>query len=82
MYIKRVHRLGTKNIGYGNKIRPIIVAFRDYYDTVLILEQAHRLKGTVFGLSRDYPAEISNARKTIWGAVQKRSRSENKQSAN
>ena len=66
MYLERAHRLGSRRIGRDNQFRPIIVAFRDYYDTVIILEQAHRLKGTGFGVSRDYRAEISKARKSIW----------------
>lgn len=40
MYLERAHRLGP----FGpNKIRPIIVAFRDFYDTEYILNEATRL---------------------------------------
>lgn len=67
MYLERAHRLGVMNIGRRNKLRPIIVSFRDYYDTELILEQAFRLKGSPYAVSRDYPQEISNARKSLWG---------------
>ena len=32
----------------------------------MILSNAKRLKGTSFGISRDYPSEISEARKELW----------------
>ena len=67
MYLERAHRLGPRNIGHRNRPRPIIVAFRDYYDTELILEKAFRLKGSNYAVSRDYPQEISSARKSLWG---------------
>ena len=67
MYLERAHRLGPSNIGHRNRPRPIIVAFRDYYDTELILEKAFRLKGSNYAVSRDYPQEISSARKSLWG---------------
>lgn len=67
MYLERAHRLGPRNIGHRNRPRPVIVAFRDYYDTELILEKAFRLKGSNNAVSRDYPQEISSARKSLWG---------------
>ena len=62
MYLERAHRLGPRNIGHRNRPRPIIAAFRDYYDTGLILEKAFRLKESNYAVSRDYPQEISSAR--------------------
>ena len=67
MYLERAHRLGPRNIGHRNRPRPIIVAFRDYNDTELILEKAFHLKGSNYAVSRDYPQEISSARKSLWG---------------
>lgn len=32
----------------------------------MILKNASRLKGTSFGISRDFPSEISDARKELW----------------
>ena len=65
--IERAHRLGTvgraKDDGRVTQNRPIIVRFRDYPDTVDILKSANKLKGTTFGIDRDYPREIADARK-------------------
>ena len=49
-----------------SKTRPIIVAFRDFCDTELILNETSCLRGTDLGVSRDYPNEISKARQSIW----------------
>lgn len=63
MYLERAHRLGRFD---NNKTRPIIVAFRDFCDTLDILDASPSLKGTTFGVSRDYPVEISKARQSLW----------------
>ncbi|MCG8047033.1 MAG: hypothetical protein N0E48_15590, partial [Candidatus Thiodiazotropha endolucinida] len=63
MYLERAHRLGRYN---SNKTRPIIVAFRDFCDTLDILDASSSLKGTTYGVSRDYPVEISTARQSLW----------------
>ena len=63
--IDRAHRIGRRPIS-GTSRRPIIVAFRDYQGTVRIMERASRLKDTRYGIDRDYPAEISKARKLLW----------------
>ena len=63
MYLERAHRLGPRNIGRRKSVRPIIVAFRDYYDTEIIM---YRLQGKDIAVTRDYPQEISKARKTLW----------------
>ena len=62
--IERVHRLGRYNSEKGP--RPIIVAFSFYKDTEDILSLAHMLKGTPYGISRDYPQEITHARQKLW----------------
>ena len=61
----RAHRIGRRPIRCISR-RPIIVAFRDYQDTVRIMERANRLTDTRFGIDRDYPSEISKARKLLW----------------
>ena len=61
--IDRAHRLGKYKPGLT---RPIIVAFRDYPAKEQILSSARKLAGTRFGVSRDYPLEITNARKQLW----------------
>ena len=48
-----------------NKHRPLIALFRDYQDVELILSNAGKLRGTRFGINRDYPQEIINARKPL-----------------
>ena len=56
--------------------RPIIVNFRDYEDVEIILENAKKLKGTNFGINRDYPKEIVSARSKLWPEY-KKAREEN-----
>jgi len=63
MSIQRVHRLGQFN---HDRDRFIIVAFTNYTDTESILAQAYKLKGSTLAISRDYPAEIVEARKALW----------------
>ncbi|MES9880124.1 MAG: hypothetical protein ABW185_04505 [Sedimenticola sp.] len=61
--IARAHRLGRPRYQY---IRPIIVAFGDYTDTELVMSKVRHLKGTGFGVDRDYPREIVDARKKLY----------------
>ena len=42
------------------------MAFRAYTDTVEILENTKRLKGTPFSVDRGYPCEIYEVRKRLW----------------
>ena len=63
--IDRAHRVGRRNRKNFLR-RPIIVAFRDYYDVERIIERAYVLRGTRFGVDRDYPREINNARRLLW----------------
>lgn len=69
IHIDRVHRLGQPIIvrqGARLTRRPLIVAFRNYPDTELILDKARALRGTIFRVERDLPIEIKNARKELW----------------
>ena len=68
MYIHRAHRLGRFTL---NKTRPIIVAFRDFGDTELIMSKANKLRGSQYGISRDYPMEIVKARQKLWPEFKK-----------
>ena len=68
LYMHRAHRLGRFSL---NKIRPIIVAFRDYGDTELIMSRAKQLRGTPYGVTRDYPPEIVKARQKNWPEYKK-----------
>ena len=62
--IERAHRLGRFNRLRGP--RPIIVAFTFFSDTEDIISMARSLRGTPISISRDYPNEITNARKSLW----------------
>ena len=62
--IERAHRLGRFSSAKGP--RPIIVPFSFYKDTEDILSSARVLKGTSYGISRDYPQEITRARQKLW----------------
>ena len=62
--IERAHRLGKFNRLKGP--RPIVVAFSFYRDTDDVISLARALKGTTFSINRDYPLEITNARKMLW----------------
>ena len=71
IFIQRVHRLGRRSKwrgmrGQEAKHRPIIAAFRDFPDVELILANAKKLKGTTYGINRDYPKEIANARRDLY----------------
>lgn len=62
--IDRAHRLGR--FKQGQK-RSVIVAFRDYSDVELVLSKANKLKGSEYSINRDFPKEIANARRSLWG---------------
>ena len=66
MYLSRVHRLGPRKIGSRNPRRPIIVNFRDFCDTVMIMEKAHMLRNTSYSVAYDLPKDINDARKNLW----------------
>ena len=69
--IQRAHRIGRVQrqnvISRSVRIRhrPLIALFRDYQDVELILSNANKLQGKPFGINRDYPQEIINARKPL-----------------
>lgn len=66
MYLSRAHRLGPRKIGHQNPKRPIIVNFRDFCDTEMVMGRAHMLKSTPFSICYDLPKEINDARKKLW----------------
>jgi len=64
IYIQRAHRLGKPT---QDSYRPIIVCFRDYPVVEQILKNAYKLKDRPsFGINRDYPREIVDARSRLW----------------
>ena len=42
------------------------MAFRDYRDTELIMGNTRKLAGTLLSVNRDYPAEIIEARRSLY----------------
>ena len=71
MYLARAHRLGPRRIGQRDPRRPIIVNFRDFCDTDLIMNRAHCLKQKPFSIGYDLPKEINEARKKLWDEVKR-----------
>ena len=69
MYLARAHRLGPRKIGQRDPKRPIIVNFRDYCDTDIIMSRARLLKNLPFSIGYDLPKEIKEARKKLWEEV-------------
>ena len=61
--INRTHRVGRFD---SRKKRPIIVAFQSYALVEAIMKDGRLLKDTEYSISRDYPLEITRARKTLW----------------
>ena len=67
--IQRVHRVGrppSRRFGGQVRDRPLIAAFRDFQDVEMIILNANKLKGTGYGVNRDLPKEILDARKPLW----------------
>ncbi|MCG8034647.1 MAG: hypothetical protein JAZ03_21090, partial [Candidatus Thiodiazotropha taylori] len=71
MYLARAHRLGPRKIGQRDSHRPIIVNFRDFCDTDIIMNRAHQLRNTPFSIGYDLPKEIKDARKRLWEEVKR-----------
>ena len=59
--VQRVHRMGRAKRRDG-KPRALIACLRDYPDVDRLLRNATKLKGSRYGLSRDYPETIRRAR--------------------
>ena len=58
IHIQRAHRRWANVTAQQRGPRPIIVCFRDYNDVELIMSNANKLRGTIYGINRDYPREI------------------------
>lgn len=65
--IERAHRLGRYDRNKG--IRPIIVAFSSYHLVETVMSNVSRLKDTRFSVNKDFPVEISRARRLLWPKV-------------
>ena len=65
-YLARAHRLGVRKPNLRNQRRPIIVNFRDFRDTEVIMSRAYMLRSTRYSIDYDLPKEIGDARKRLW----------------
>ena len=68
--ICKSYRIGPRRL-FHKRPRSILVSFSDTRHTDTILSNASNLKGTSYGISRDYPAEINEARKDLWPEYKK-----------
>ena len=77
MYIQLSHRIGSSQTRRSRgrargassereRHRPMIACFRDYNDIETILGNGRMLRGTSYGVNRDYPKEITAARGRLW----------------
>ena len=66
LYIARCHRLGRLIPHKTFQNRPIIVNFRDFGDTELVMSKVRMLKGSQFSVDYDFPREIQEARGRLW----------------
>ena len=63
-WIERAHRLGRYDKTKAS--RPIIVAFSSYRYIEIVMANVYKLKDTNYSVNRDFPAEITKARKLLW----------------
>lgn len=61
--IQRAHRIGKYR---HNHTRPIIVNFASYKDTENILSNGGKLKGSNYGVSRDFSVRVREIRRRLW----------------
>ena len=63
-WIERAHRLGCYN--RMKAARPIIVAFSSYRYIESVMANVNKLRDTDYSVNRDFPTELSRARKLLW----------------
>ncbi|KAH3833418.1 hypothetical protein DPMN_106728 [Dreissena polymorpha] len=67
--IVEARRIGRRLVARSqglSRCMAILVTFTDLRDVNAIMDNAKLLRGTYFGISRDYLREISDARKQLW----------------
>ena len=70
----RVHRLGAPR-NSETEPRPIIAKFERYKDKEYVKMQApNKLKGKRFGVNEQYPKEVEEVRKTLYGEMKRAKR--------
>ncbi|XP_060589191.1 uncharacterized protein LOC132744484 [Ruditapes philippinarum] len=60
--LQRVHRIGQYSAG---KTRPIVAKFTDFPDRERVRRAAKELKGSIYGISEQYPKEIVDQRRKL-----------------
>ena len=66
MKITKAFRIGKRQSNNNIRPRSILVTFLDPTITDVIMDNAKSLKNTNYGISRDYPREIREARQELW----------------
>ena len=61
-----IHRFGRRGT---NNARHIVARFIYHNDLQIVLQNAYRLKGSSFGISEQYPAEINSRRKNLYPII-------------
>ena len=79
VYARRIGQ--SDNRGRRVQKRPFLCTFSHYTEVDMVMGEAKRLKNTPHAVDRDYPSEISAARKLLWPEV-KRQRSQASSSDN
>lgn len=79
IYVEYACRLGdlANNRNRGVPRRPILCTFGHHSEVDIVMKQARRLKNTHYSIDRDYPLEISAARKKLWPEVKELRRTPN-----
>ena len=67
--IERAHRTGKAQTGEESKPRTIVLKMLDYREKILILKNAHKLKGTGIYINEDFSRETTEIRKRLWNDV-------------
>ena len=71
----KVHRFG-KRPNHGN--RPIVAKFVNVKDQKTVLSKSYKLKGTHFGIKRQFPKEIENKRKSLYPVLKESKKNKKK----
>ena len=70
IHISKAQRIGRPRPVQARGVsrpRTILVTFRDANDVETIMSNTRLLARTNYGISRDYPREIADARRELWG---------------
>ena len=72
LYIEYAYRIGRDRRDVpGVPKKSVLCTFSHSSEVDMVMRLAKKLKGTAFAIDRDYPAEISAARKKLWPEVKR-----------